>query len=402
MYREEKLLLAMLRDVAGKKNTADSSTDTVSNRYIGCDWKELVRLADSHAVTAMLYDALSRLETVPEHILSQVQKTGQITALSNYRLLFLTKYVTAYLKEHGILAVTLKGAVTASLYPVPEYRKSGDVDLLIPKEGDCGRAAKLLQQAGFQIKEHQSALHHIELSSSDGVSVELHSMLAEPFESQQMNQFLKKLLPEYETHVTENTAWGVQLYEPQEAYHGFYLLLHMLQHFLREGFGLKNLCDWTLFWNRKIAEAEKERFLVLIKESGTARFAGVLTAVCIRYLGLESGKAAFILAEPVREDIIQAFIQEVMDAGEFGKSEEDRMVALQGTGIAAYVQEFQHQMHLNYPKAGRVCFLWPLLWCLTLAKFLYNNRKLHRAPVRSILKKAGRRSRLTQQLRLFK
>lgn len=397
LSREDRLLLALLREALG----------TVRHRPairadIDFDWEELLRLADAHAVSAVLCDIFLEYKGIPEYIVQRIQKSAQVTVLSNYRLLFLTKYLTEYLMEHGILAVTLKGASTASLYPVPEYRKSGDVDLLIAVQADCVRAAELLQQAGFHMEEYQSALHHIEMRSMDGVSVELHSLLAEPFENQRINRYLESLLPEYQTHLVENMSWGVRLYEPCEAYHAFYLLLHMLQHFLREGFGLKNLCDWVLFWNREIDEAQKRRFAKLVEESGTGKFARVLTAVCVRYLGLEKGRVAFLMTEPVREDMALSFLQEVLEAGEFGTAQEDRMVAMPGTGIAAYVQEFQHQMHLNYPRAGRVIFCWPLLWGLTLGRFLYNNRKLHRAPVRRILKKAGRRSVLVEQMELFK
>lgn len=392
---EERVLLNLLCIAMGNQpNPEYEPAET-------CGWQKFLQLAQSHAVTAVLYDVLESRPDFPESLLGQVKKASRITVQSNYRLLFLTKYLTGFLGENGITAVTLKGAATASFYPVPEYRKSGDVDLLVPVEADYEKACLLLKEAGFRQQPHQSALHHTEFLGADGISVELHGMLAEPFESGQANQFLEKLLAQYAGHIMENTAWGVRLYQPSDAYHAFYLILHMLQHFLREGFGLKNLCDWTVFWNRETAQAEQQRFLELVQESGTGQFVRILTAVCVRFLGLSAEKAAFILTEPVQEDMMAAFLQEVLDAGEFGKSEGDRMVAMRGTGFAAYVQEFQHQMHLNYPRAGRIFVCWPVLWVLTLARFLLNNRRLHRASAWSILKKARRRSALTAQLQLF-
>lgn len=392
---EESILLNLLRLAMG--NQPDSEYEPAG----GCDWEKLLQLAQSHAVTAVLYDVLGKTQGVPESLLACVEKTSRITVQANYRLLFLTKYLTGFLQENGVAAITLKGAATASLYPVPEYRKSGDVDLLVPMEADYEKACRLLKEAGLQHGPHQAALHHAEFCTADGVSVELHSLLAEPFESRKVNQYLEKLLPEYAGHTVENMAWGVRLYQPSDAYHAFYLILHMLQHFLREGFGLKNLCDWTAFWNRETAEEERQRFLELVQESGTGQFVRVLTAVCVRFLGLSAEKAAFMLKEPVQEEMLLGFLREVLEAGEFGRSEGDRMVAMRGTGFAAYAQEFQHQMHLNYPRAGRVFVCWPLLWVLTLARFLLNNRRLHRAPAWSILKKARRRSALTAQLQLF-
>ena len=85
-----------------------------------------------------------------------------------------------------------------------------------------------------------------------------------------------------------------------------------------------------------------------------------------------------------------------MDAGEFGYGEPERMVGMDGNSLAAYIKEFHHQIHINFPKAGRVTVLWPFLWIATLARFLNNNRKLNRAPISAIMKKAGKRGRLVK------
>ena len=391
---EEKTLLKLLRnaisDKAGKYQVKES-----------CDWEAVLELARGHAVTAVLYDVLAVQEKCPATLLNQVKQYSQITVLSNYRLLFLNKYLTEYLDQHNIQAITLKGCVTAALYPVPEYRKSGDIDLLIPKKEDYQRACRLLQDAGLHCLEKQSSPHHTELETIEGIVVEVHGMLAAPFENNRMNEYLQTLLMSFSENMTENKSWGVRLYQPSDAYHAFYLALHMLQHFLREGFGLKNLCDWTVFWNRNIAKGVKQKFLKLVSESGMGQFVRVLTAACVRYMGLPKERVAFIFTEPVQKDAVFLFIQEVLDAGEFGRSEKDRMVVMQGTGAFAFVQEFHHQMHVSYPRAGCIFVCWPVLWVLTLVRFLSNNRRLHRGSAIQIMHKARRRSKLTKQLRLF-
>lgn len=393
---EEQVLLGLLRAAVGK---AENIHALLTDRQP--DWERLLCLAQSHAVSAVLYDVLETCPDVPVDCMKRLQRETQEVVLANYRLLFLTSYLVAYLGRHGITAVTLKGAATAALYPVPEYRKSGDVDLLIPLEADRERALQLLLQAGFQTVGQQLALHHVSLKNAEGITVELHHTLTEPFDDQRVNQYLERLLAEYGRHIVKNKTWGLELTEPADAYHAFYLVLHMLQHFLREGFGLKNLCDWTLFWNREVGEEEKQRFLELLEQSGTGQFVRVLTAACVLQMGLSQEKAAFLQTETVPGELVQAFLKEVLEAGEFGRAQTDRMVAMRGSGVCAYVREFQHQMHLNFPEAGRVVVCWPFLWALTLARFLHNNRRLHRASLRSIIKKAGRRSVLVEQLRLF-
>jgi hypothetical protein len=76
------------------------------------------------------------------------------------------------------------------------------------------------------------------------------------------------------------------------------------------------------------------------------------------------------------------------------------MVMLRGRGLTAYVREFHHQTQLNYPKACGIFLCWPVLWLLTLLKFLKNNRTVRHVSTRDLLKKAGERSELRKKMGL--
>lgn len=420
MGNTEKLLLAALKQ---SLHPSEKNMQKVEKPAEIQDVRSLLALARKHAVLSLLFDVYEDDEEFPAQLRQELQHAATTVARSNYRLLFLTKYITQVLQKEGICPILLKGAATASCYPVPEMRKSGDVDILIPEEGQFRRAVELLKSEGFAECEEQTALHHIELKNAEGISVEIHRILAEPFESKRMNLYLEQLLLSYGEHIMVNDSWGVPFYQPTDAYHAFYLVIHMLQHFLRAGFGLKFLCDWTVFWDREIDDKQKETFLRLIRESKTEGFVVVLTEACVDYLGLEREKVKFLLRGteehgelsletptkgkgfPVKEyeldKLAEDFMEEVFAAGEFGHDAHQRMVAMRGTGITAYVREFHHQMHLNYPHAGKVFLAWPLLWALTLARFLHNNRAVRKVRGRDILKEAGRRSRLINRMKLF-
>lgn len=412
MKETEKLLLDALRQSLHPQENQGCLL-LPENEYTE---REFLEMARKHAVLPFLYDACEKQglakDTRYANFWQQIRQVAATTARANYRLLFVVKYITELLEKESILIILLKGASTASYYPTPELRKSGDVDILIPQERDFRRAVELLEKEGFARCESQSALHHMELKNEEGISVELHCMLAEPFESGKMNHYLETLLAEYREHVEKNDSWGVAFNQPTDAYHAFYLVVHMLQHFLRAGFGLKFLCDWTVFWNREIAAKEKETFLRLLQESGTQGFVAALTEACVKYLGLREENVLFLLGDshgvvencPAEEDwqqLAEEFMEEVFISGEFGRGDKQRMVAMRGTGFAAYAREFHHQMHLNYPGVGKVFFLWPFLWALTLARFMQNNRSIRKVKSMDILKEARRRSKLIDRMKLF-
>lgn len=366
------------------------------------DYARVIAVAESHKVMALLHPVLEHAG-LRESIWKIVDRKGEQTVRQSYRLLMLSRYVIGLLKENGIDAILLKGCGTAAWYPVPELRKSGDIDLLFKSEDETRKALQILAQQGFVTTEDQPANHHIVCESRDSVSLELHMSLAEPFDSEKTNRFLADCQKEYFAHRRVVDCMGVAFELTTDGYHAFYLLLHMLQHYVRAGFGVKLLCDWVVFWESPLSEEEKKIFLRLTQESGTFGFAVMMTRVCVKYLGLREKQVEFLMqAEPKDVcDLTEELMAEIFEAEEFGHSSKDRMVVLRGTGLMDYAREFHHQMKLNYPKAGKIMVLYPVLWIMTLCGFLYRNRTLRKVSGRQILKKAKKRSQLTEQMRLF-
>lgn len=366
------------------------------------DYARVIAVAESHKVMALLHPVLEHAG-LQESIWKIVDRKGEQTVRQSYRLLMLSRYVIGLLKENGIDAILLKGCGTAAWYPVPELRKSGDIDLLFKSEDETRKALQILAQQGFVTTEDQPANHHIVCESRDSVSLELHMSLAEPFDSEKTNRFLADCQKEYFAHRRVVDCMAVAFELTSDGYHAFYLLLHMLQHYVRAGFGVKLLCDWVVFWESPLSEEEKKIFLRLTQESGTFGFAVMMTRVCVKYLGLREKQVEFLMqAEPKDVcDLTEELMAEIFEAEEFGHSSKDRMVVLRGTGLMDYAREFHHQMKLNYPKAGKIMVLYPVLWIMTLCGFLYRNRTLRKVSGRQILKKAKKRSQLTEQMRLF-
>ena len=366
------------------------------------DYARVIAVAESHKVMALLHPVLEHAG-LQESIWKIVDRKGEQTVRQSYRLLMLSRYVIGLLKENGIDAILLKGCGTAAWYPVPELRKSGDIDLLFKSEDETRKALQILAQQGFVTTEDQPANHHIVCESRDSVSLELHMSLAEPFDSEKTNRFLADCQKEYFAHRRVVDCMGVAFELTSDGYHAFYLLLHMLQHYVRAGFGVKLLCDWVVFWESPLSEEEKKIFLRLTQESGTFGFAVMMTRVCVKYLGLREKQVEFLMqAEPKDVcDLTEELMAEIFEAEEFGHSSKDRMVVLRGTGLMDDAREFHHQMKLNYPKAGKIMVLYPVLWIMTLCGFLYRNRTLRKVSGRQILKKAKKRSQLTEQMRLF-
>ena len=384
---EEKCLLYML-------TKALKNEQICLNEKVNMD--NVLLLAKKHAVLSFLYDISN--EAWMHQGKSFIQQESRQIVMQSYRLLFLTKYVVSILKQNGIPVIVLKGLATGSLYPVPELRKSGDVDLLVPNDIPEAVIRKVMLAAGFRLSEAQHANHHIAFVTEEGIHVEIHTMLAEPFAYKKLNRAIAKHGTMCWKHLHVAEIMGVEFPILDKPFHAYELLLHMLQHFMYAGFGLKLLCDWVMIWRVNWSQEEKDLFNSLIEEAGLSGFSDAITAVCQKFLGLSTEDNDLLINQT---DMADKMLREILDAEEFGNSDSNRMVMMSGTGLSAYVKEFHHQMHLNFPKAGKCILLWPILWIITLVRFLKNNRRLRDTSTGEILKEAKRRSALMEELKLF-
>lgn len=390
---EERCLFAMLKEALGSQK---EKTDKFIWEQETPDWQTVFAIADRHVVLPLLYDVLESCSSLSDRDRKQLDTVSRQTVVQNYRLLFLTKYLVNLLEEHQITAVVMKGSATAAFYPTPELRKSGDVDLLIPDQSDLEKVDRILCAAGFFVTEEQHANHHVVYRNAEGIDVEIHNGFCEPFDNKMINQYMQERVRNCTAHYMRADVMGVTLPVLDMPYHAYQLLLHMLQHFLRAGFGMKLLCDWVVLWQRAWSEEEIRSYQELVKESGICGFSDMIFAVCREYFGLKQWEKT-----AVETEFASVFLKDILEAEEFGKSSQDRMVVVRGTKLWDYMREFHYQMKLTYPKSSRYVVCWPVLWMKTLVGFLYRNHSLRRVSTIRIMKNARSRSRLVEGLRLF-
>ena len=395
--KEEKYILDLLR-CSLVADCAFNDSDFISPEI---DVDKVIEISKAHTVTPFLFEALDKVY-LPAKLATVIEKETKVTTLKTYRLLFLSRAIQNALYSEGIETVVLKGVATASLYPTPEYRKSGDVDLFLLDGTKLELACEVLNNLGFKSNDVQRALHHVAFESDEGIDIELHTLLAEPFDNKEMNDYIASIVAEgnVEGHsVSEKIeVLGVTINVLSTAYNAYELLLHMLQHFLRAGFGLKLLCDWVVFWNRELSDRDKELYLRLVTESRVKGFSDMVTKACIDYLGLREENVSFMNIEDIEAT---DFLEDIFSAEEFGHSSKDRMVGMRGSSLFDYIREFHHQTCLNYPRATKLIITLPVLWTMTLVRFLLNNRK-REVSVKEVLKTAKKRGDLINELHLFK
>jgi hypothetical protein len=121
--------------------------ETRPPRAEGLDWREVMRLAESHSVMPLLYRACGNAE-----LRDRIQEIARFSLTLSAELV---KLLDVF-EDQKIRVIPLKGPVlSAALYGEQALRTSADLDLLV-RPGDLLRAKSLLEKAGYRM---ESVLH---------------------------------------------------------------------------------------------------------------------------------------------------------------------------------------------------------------------------------------------------
>jgi Uncharacterised nucleotidyltransferase len=114
------------------------------------DWEAVLRLADNHGTSSLLYQNLSRLgDIVPSAVLETLRQRYEKNV---YKSLFLARELMRILdclEGRGIESIPYKGVVLSEVYYGDmALRQTGDIDLFVRKR-DVGRSKSALREMGY-------------------------------------------------------------------------------------------------------------------------------------------------------------------------------------------------------------------------------------------------------------
>lgn len=366
------------------------------------DWEKIISMAKSHAVIALIADIMLADGAISESLTkeqkTEISRCCEGTLINDHKLLYLTDKYLKILENAGITGVVLKGWAVSGYYHVPELRKTGDIDIIVANN-DVGKAIEALKNDGFREVDGQHSNHHTELIGEDKVIVEIHNTLVELFDNDMVNSQIKEYGQNMLTHYEIFEYNGYRIRRAVPEYNAISLALHMLQHYMRAGFGLKLLCDWVEFVNDGIDANQYKAFIHMADTLGITGFVTMINSVCHEYFGMRIPYGEKIIQN---KETIDAFTKDLIDGEEFGRSDSRRMVVVNGSGLYVYAKEFHHQMILNNPGLSKKIILWPYLWIKTLVVFIRNNRTIRKTKTMDIIKNAGLRGRMIKEMRIFK
>ena len=193
---------------------------------------ELYKIAQRHRITTMFYyglihSGLSSQDSFMQSLFGSVCYDVITSETQKHEL----RRIVAAFDEHQIDYMLLKGAELKEIYPKPEMRPMGDIDILI-RITQYQQIKPIMEALGFT--EYDESNHEY-IWSKDGCLIELH----------------KFLIPSYNTdffsyygdgwRLAKNVAGTHYTLSDEDCF--IYLFTHFAKHYRDSGIGLRHIVD---------------------------------------------------------------------------------------------------------------------------------------------------------------
>ena len=238
MLKQQKIFFDFLRFCIGSaKEIPDSLKEA--------DWKELYRIAQKQCLVGVLFDGIKKLPAehvgMKKELLLQWMAESQILEKANVRLNDAATQVSEWFRKKGFRTCILKGQGNALMYPNLYSRTPGDIDIWV--EGGDKRVISFVRS----ISPHEKACyHHIEFPSYKGVEVEVHyrpSFLLCFWHNRKLQKYYERVKEE---QFSDRVMLGEQgeVAIPTVEFNLIFQLTHIFSHLMNEGIGLRQLVDY--------------------------------------------------------------------------------------------------------------------------------------------------------------
>lgn len=228
-----------------------------------------------------------------------------------------------HLRNKGVTPVVVKGLICRNLYPNPDYRTSGDEDVLCGEHQfrDCH---KLLIDYGMEPGGSSLDSYEVPYHKEDSaLYIELHKCLF-PRESDIFSD-CNRFFDDCFDRLIHIDVQGEPVATLNYTDHMLYLILHAFKHFLHAGFGIRQVCDMVLYANAFGSQIDWETILLRCRGLRADTFAASLFAIGEKHLGFNPEKACYPHSWKQTATDEQALLTDLLYGGIYGSSDRSRL-----------------------------------------------------------------------------
>lgn len=289
---------------------------SISNTPSEQEWEAMFEMAEKQAVAGIAFLALDKLSTVgmkPSlQVLYEWIGTSEQIKAQNRVLNKRCCEITRLFAEAGFRTCVLKGQGNALMYPEPEARTSGDIDLWVE-----GSRKEIKEFVRNRFPKAQDSKLHIEFPVFEDVPVEVHykpSYKDSPTYEKRLQEFFQANAKEQFENAVDLVDGECRINVPTAVFNVVQQMAHMMGHMFEEGIGIRHFIDYFYVLKTLREEKNLENFEKLFKHLGLLSFARGTMWIEHEILGLDSE----CLIVPADEKIGRVILTEIEEGGNFG------------------------------------------------------------------------------------
>ena len=293
------------------------------------EFEELMEMAGEQTVTGLVGDSLIKngVKLEREDALGLYAKMKVIEKTNARVNENLVSFVN-FMERKEIDYIIVKGQVAGSLYPNPNARMSGDVDLYFVGDNYTKIKGLVEQRLGKQLSKLSDG-KHVEFEVN-GVIFELHnklSRLATRKHQEYWDQMIDNAILKGTDTVNIN---GKDIKTLSATYNAMYIFVHLFYHMTASGVGLRQLCDWAMVLSNNVnvnpnlnpnkkSSLNREDLGGSLLKLGYFKAYKAMGAFLVEYLGLPEEQFPLALDEKDRK-WVETIKKNILKRGNFGRS----------------------------------------------------------------------------------
>ncbi len=285
------------------------------------DLSALFELAGQHSMSGTLFSEMQKL--YPADILSSVYEKQTKELLSTYIISSQQDYayneLSSALSKAGIDHLPLKGIFAKRLYPSPELRTMGDLDILVNLSGDDTRNInslyELVDSAIFDLGYKKHCFYdNVHCFHKDNIHLEMHSNINSEF-PHRLNPVADMTATLWDnSSVDKNDKFSYTL-NPQ--YEFIFTLHHLLKHLSKFGCGVRTVLDMAVLSNHFKDELDFSAIRELIEKQNLTIPCAYLFSLIEKWFGISCPLANTNVVK-VTGETIGEFEMYILQHGTFG------------------------------------------------------------------------------------
>ncbi len=278
-------------------------------------FQRVMEIAEEQVVSGLVFDVLSRQSTkigfdATINYIAQNEQIKNSNDLINEELISFVNSANNNKFEYLIV----KGQTIGCLYPNPNLRASGDIDILMLNDYSVSKI--ILERMMGVVLPEKMIEKELSFFHSE-TRFDVHRNIVD-FCCSKHQRFWDELLKNNRDCNCFVDIKGIKVRTLPPTINVVYVFLHLFFHFIREGVALRQFCDWAMVLHHYKDEIDRNNLSGILYNIGVKRAFCTFGTVIVDRLGLPQEDFPLELDDKDR-CLSETILQDVFRGGNFGR-----------------------------------------------------------------------------------